>query len=190
MAQKRCLWREVLKGLDPKTLVFLDETGANTKMTRRYGRAPRGQRLIDAVPHGHGKTTTFVAALRWEGMTAPWVIDGAMNGDLFVAYVSKVLVPTLRPGDVVVMDNLSSHKRAEVRAALEGVGCTLLYLPPYSPDLNPIELAYAKLKALLRKARERTVAGLETFLGNAVDAFSPQECPNYFRHCGYDDTQT
>jgi transposase len=190
VAQKRCLWREVLKGLDPKTLVFLDETGANTKMTRRYGRAPRGQRLIDAVPHGHWKTTTFVAALRWEGMTAPWVIDGAMNGDLFVAYVSKVLVPTLRPGDVVVMDNLSSHKRAEVRAALEGVGCTLLYLPPYSPDLNPIELAYAKLKALLRKARERTVAGLETFLGNAVDAFSPQECPNYFRHCGYDDTQT
>jgi transposase len=190
VAQRRRLWREVLKGLDPKTLVFLDETAANTKMARRYGRAPKGVRLVDAVPHGHWKTTTFVAALRWDGLTAPCVIDGAMNGDLFVAYVEKVLVPTLRRGDVVVMDNLSSHKRVEVRAALEGAGCTLLYLPPYSPDFNPIELAYAKLKALLRKARERTVAGLETFLGKAVDAFSPQECPNYFRHCGYSDTPT
>ena len=179
-----------MKGLDPKTLVFLDETAANTKMTRRYGRAPRGERLVDAVPHGHWKTTTFVAALRWDGLTAPWVIDGAMNGDLFVAYVSKELVPTLRKGDVVVMDNLSSHKRAEVRTAIEGAGCRLLYLPPYSPDFNPIEPAYAKLKALLRKARERTVAGLETFLGKAVDAFHPQECPNYFRHCGYRDTPT
>ena len=113
-----------------------------------------------------------------------------MNGDLFVAYVSKELVPTLRKGDVVVMDNLSSHKRAEVRTAIEGAGCRLLYLPPYSPDFNPIEPAYAKLKALLRKARERTVAGLETFLGKAVDAFHPQECPNYFRHCGYRDTPT
>ncbi len=174
-----------MKGLDAKTLVFLDETGANTKMTRRYGRAPKGERLVDAVPHGHWKTTTFVAALRWDGMVAPCVIDGAMNGDLFVAYVGHILVPTLRVGDVVVMDNLACHKRAEVRRAIEGAGCTLLYLPPYSPDLNPIEPAYAKLKALLRKARERTVAGLETFLGNAVDAFSPQECPNYFHHCGY-----
>ena len=166
------------------------ETAANTKMARRYGRAPRGERLVDAVPHGHWKTTTFVAALRWDGMTAPCVIDGAMNGDLFVAYVERMLVPTLKVGDVVVMDNLACHKRAEVRAAIEGAGCRLLYLPPYSPDLNPIEPAYAKLKALLRKARERTVAGLETFLGNAVDDFSPQECPNYFSHCGYSDTPT
>jgi transposase len=190
VAERRRLWQEVIKGLDPKALVFLDETAANTKMARRYGRAPKGERLVDAVPHGHWKTTTFVAALRWDGLTAPCVIDGAMNGDLFVAYVGQMLVPTLRAGDVVVMDNLACHKRAEVRAAIEGAGCRLLYLPPYSPDFNPIEPAYAKLKALLRKARERTVAGLETFLGNAVDAFSPQECPNYFRHCGYSDTPT
>jgi transposase len=154
-------------------------------MARRYGRAPRGQRLVGVVPHGHWKTTTFVAALTVAGLTAPLVIDGAMNGDLFVAYVERVLVPTLAAGDVVVMDNLSSHKRARVRELIEGAGCTVLFLPPYSPDLNPIELAFAKLKALLRKAGLRTVDGLWEFLGQALDAFSPEECRNYFRHCGY-----
>ena len=190
VAQRRRLWPEVIKGLDLERLVFLDETAANTKMARRYGRAPRGERLVDAVPHGHWKTTTFIAALRRGGMTAPCVIDGAMNGDLFVAYVGQMLVPTLRTGDVVVMDNLACHKRAEVRTLIEGAGCRLLYLPPYSPDFNPIEPAYAKLKALLRKARQRTVAGLENFLGEAVDAFSAPECANYFSHCGYSDTPT
>lgn len=159
-------------------------------MTRCYGRAPIGQRLVEAVPHGHWKTTTLIAALRVEGLTAPMVIDGAVNGDLFVAYVEQVLVPTLRPGDVVVMDNLSSHKRSQVRQLLEGAGCRLEYLPPYSPDFNPIELAFAKLKALLRKAGKRTVDALWEFLGQALDTFAPAECHNYFRHCGYHATQT
>jgi transposase len=159
-------------------------------MTRRYGRAPRGERLVGAVPQGHWKTTTFVAALRANGLTAPLVIDGAMNGDLFVAYVGQILVPTLKPGDVVVMDNLPSHKRARVRELIEGAGGTLRYLPPYSPDLNPIEQAFAKLKALLRKAQERTVDGLWSFLGRALDLFAPEECRNYIRHCGYPATLT
>jgi transposase len=154
-------------------------------MARRYGRAPRGQRLVGAVPQGHWKTTTFVAALGLGGMTAPLVIDGAMNGDLFEAYVGQVLVPALVPGDIVVLDNLSCHKRARVRELVEGAGCTVLFLPPYSPDLNPIELAFAKLKALLRKAGKRAVDKLWDFLGQVVDAFSPEECRNYFRHCGY-----
>jgi transposase len=185
VASKRQQWRQEQQTLDPARLKFIDETGAATNMTRRYGRAPRGQRVVDAVPQGHWKTTTFVAALTVAGLTAPLVIDGAMNGDLFVAYVEQVLVPSLRAGDVVVMDNLSSHKRARVRQLIEGAGGTLLYLPPYSPDFNPIELVFAKLKALLRKAARRTVEGLWNFLGEALDAFSPEECRNYFRHCGY-----
>ena len=168
--------------------MFLDETWATTNMARRYGRSPSGTRLVMPVPHGHWKTTTFVAALGADGLGAPMVLDGAINGDAFVAYVEQVLVPTLRAGDIVVMDNLSSHKRAEVRAAIEGAGGTLRYLPPYSPDLNPIELAFAKLKALLRQAGRRTVEGLWRFLGQALDAFSPQECQNYIRHCGYTGT--
>jgi len=171
-------------------LVFIDETWATTNMARRYGRAPVGERLVCAVPHGHWKTTTFVAALRADGLSCPLVIDGAVNGDLFVAYVEQQLVPSLRAGDIVVMDNLSSHKRARVRQAIEGAGCELRYLPPYSPDLNPIELAFSKLKGLLRKAGRRTVEGLWSFLGGALDLFSAQECRNYFRHCGYPATQT
>jgi transposase len=159
-------------------------------MARRYGRAPVGERLVCAVPHGHWKTTTFLAALRQGGLSCPLVIDGAVNGDLFAAYVEQQLVPALRPGDVVVLDNLSSHKRAGVRAAVEGAGCRLAYLPPYSPDLNPIEQAFAKLKALLRKAGERTVEGLWAFLGRALDLFSAEECANYLRHCGYTATPT
>ena len=177
-----------MPGMEPERLVFLDETWASTNMTRRYGRCPLGQRLVDPVPHGHWKTTTFVVALRVDGLTAPTVIDGAMNGELFEAYVRQQLVPTLRPGDVVVMDNLSSHKRVGVRLAIESVGATLRFLPPYSPDLNPIELSFAKLKSLLRKAEERTITALWTLLGKALDAFSPQECCNYFRHCGYNAT--
>jgi transposase len=185
--QKRDDWQAAQPTLDPARLVFVDETWASTNMCRWYGRAPAGERLVGPVPYGHWKTTTFVAALRGSGLTAPLVIDGALNGDLFVAYVEQVLAPTLRPGDVVVMDNLSSHKRAGVRRAIEAAGGTLLYLPPYSPDLNPIEQAFAKLKALLRKAGERTVEGLWSFLGRALDAFAPEECRNYFDHCGYGD---
>jgi transposase len=183
--QKRDDWQAAQPTLDPARLVFVDETWASTNMCRWYGRAPTGERLVGPVPYGHWKTTTFVAALRGSGLTAPLVIDGALNGDLFVAYVEQVLAPTLRPGDVVVMDNLSSHKRAGVRRAIEAAGGTLLYLPPYSPDLNPIEQAFAKLKARLRAAAERTVEGLWALLGRLLDAFPPQECTNYFRHCGY-----
>jgi transposase len=187
---QRADWQARQPALDPGRLVFVDETWASTNMARRYGRAPLGERLVDAVPHGHWQTTTFVAALRVEGLTAPMVIDGAVNGDLFVAYVEQVLVPTLRPGEVVVLDNLSSHKRAAVRQAIERAGCRLLYLPPYSPDFNPIEPAFAKLKALLRKAAKRTVSELWEFLGQALDAFAPAECRNYFQHCGYHATPT
>jgi transposase len=165
--------------------VFIDETGADTKMARRYGRTHRGQRLVSKIPYGHWKTTTFVGALRDAGLTAPLVIDGAMNGELFLAYVQQQLAPTLRPGDVVIMDNLSSHKRAGVREAIEATGATLVYLPPYSPDLNPIEQAFAKLKSLLRTAAARTVATLEETLANLLDRFHRQECLNYFTNCGY-----
>ena len=170
--------------------MFVDETWASTNMTRKYGRSLKGQRLVGAVPHGHWKTTTFVAALRSDGLTAPIVIDGAMNGDLFVAYVEQQLAPTLRPGDLVVMDNLSAHKRAAVKTAIEAAGAELRYLPPYSPDLNPIELAFAKLKHLLRSTGQRTVEGLWTFLGQALDVFTATECRNYIRHCGYPATAT
>jgi transposase len=177
-----------MPGLDPSRLVFLDETWASTAMTRRYGRARRGRRLVMPVPHGHWKTTTFVAGLRSEGLIAPMVVDGAMTGALFEAYVRQQLVRGLRPGDVVVMDNLACHKRAGVREAIEAAGARLLYLPPYSPDLNPIEQAFAKLKALLRKAGERTVGRLWRRIGRLLDEFKPQECRNFFTHCGYSAT--
>ncbi len=157
-------------------------------MARRYGRAPRGQRLRVGVPHGHWKTITFVAGLRRDGLVAPWVIDGAINREAFETYVEKVLVPELRRDDVVIMDNLSSHKGPKVRAMIEAAGAQLLYLPSYSPDFNPIELAFAKLKALLRKAAERTVEALWTAIGRLLDAFTPAECANYFAAAGYDAT--
>lgn len=182
---KRAAHAARMPGLDPTKLVFLDETGANTKMTRRYGRAPRGERVIDAVPHGHWTTTTFVAALRSDGLVAPMVIDGAMNGDLFVAYVERVLVPALRAGDIVVMDNLSSHRRVAAVRAIEGAGCSVVYLPPYSPDYNPIELAFAKIKARLRAAELRTIDKIERFFGTVHEEFTPGECGNYIRHAGY-----
>lgn len=170
--------------------MFLDETWASTNMSRRYGRSLKGQRLIGAVPHGHWKTTTFVAALRHDGITAPVVVDGAMDGRTFLAYVRQQLAPTLRCGDIVVMDNLASHKVSGVREAIEGVGARVAYLPPYSPDLNPIELAFSKLKRLLRSAGERTVAGLWRLLGRVLDEFPAAECRRYLRHCGYDATPT
>jgi transposase len=166
-------------------VVFVDETAANTKMDRRYGYAPRGQPVVGAVPHGHYKSLTFTAALRADGVVATQVLDGPMTGARFRAYVTGVLVPALRPGDTVVMDNLPCHKSAAVRAALEAAGCRLLYLPPYSPDLNPIELAFAKLKRLLRSDGHRSVPTLVTFLESAGRAFRPAECAAYIRHCGY-----
>jgi transposase len=155
-------------------------------MARTHGRARRGQRLRVGVPHGHWKTTTVVAGLSLRGMIAPFVLPGPINRDAFEAYVERVLAPELRPGDIVVMDNLSSHKGPRVRAMIEAAGARLLFLPPYSPDFNPIENAFAKLKALLRKAAERTVAGLWTAVGRIVDTFSPAECSNYFAAAGYD----
>jgi transposase len=166
--------------------VFVDETWAATNMTRRYGRSRRGERLVCPAPQSHWKTTTFVAALRAEELTAPTVVDGAMTGDVFAAYVAQQLVPVLRPGDVVVWDNLGCHKRAEAAAAVRAAGCEVRFLPPYSPDLNPIELAFSKLKRLLRSAARRTVEGLWSFLGDALDLFAPDECRGYLRHCGYE----
>ncbi len=168
--------------------MFIDETWASTNMARRYGRAPRGQRLRVGVPHGHWKTTTFVAGLRASGLVAPFVLDGPINRDAFETYVARVLVNDLRSGDVVVMDNLSSHKGPRVREMIEAAGARLLYLPPYSPDFNPIENAFAKLKALLRKAAERTLEGLWTTIGQLLDAFTPNECANYIAAAGYDAT--
>lgn len=173
------------KSLDPRKLVFLDETGASTKMARTRGRAIRGERLIASVPHGHWKTTTFLAGLRHDGITAPLVLDGPMNGTVFKAYVEQFLVPTLKAGDVVIMDNLPAHKVTGVRQAIEEVGAKLMYLPPYSPDLNPIEMMFSKLKALLRKASERTIEGLWSTIANLLDEFPPNECQNYFAHAGY-----
>ncbi len=154
-------------------------------MARLRGRAPRGERCRAAVPHGHWKTTTFTAALRRSGLAAPMVLDGPMNGIAFLAYVRQVLVPELRPGDIVVMDNLPSHKVSGVEDAIRAAGAHLHYLPPYSPDLNPIEMAFAKLKALLRKAAARTVEDLWQVIASALDAFTPQECGHYLAACGY-----
>jgi transposase len=165
--------------------VFVDETWASTAMARTHGRCPRGERLVMPVPHGRWKTTTFVAALRADGLAAPMAADGPMTGELFAAYARQVLAPALRPGDVVVLDNLARHKAAGARAAVEAAGCTLLFLPPYSPDLNPIERAFAKLKALLRKAAKRAEEELWQYLGEVLDEFGPEECRNYLASCGY-----
>jgi transposase len=167
-------------------LVFIDETWASTNMARRRGRAPRGERLRAGIPYGHWKTTTFLAGLRITGMMAPMVLDGPINRLAFQAYVEQVLVPELRPGDIVVMDNLSSHKGPGVRQAIEAAGARLLYLPPYSPDFNPIENAFSKLKALLRKAAARTRDALWAAVGTALKAFTAEECRNYFTAAGYE----
>ena len=166
--------------------MFIDETGASTKMARRYGRSPRGIRCRASVPHGHWKTTTFVGALRLQGMTAPMVLDGAMHGAAFLAYVEQVLVPTLKPGDIVIMDNLPAHKPTAVRHAIEKAGAELRFLPPYSPDFNPIEMAFAKFKAFLKRIAARTVDDLWHAIAQAVDIFTPGECRNFFAAAGYE----
>jgi transposase len=171
--------------MDASRLVFLDETCTTTNMTRTRGRAPRGQRCVASAPHGHWKATTFIAGLRHNAVTAPMVADGPMDGALFVAYVSQFLCPTLHAGDIVIADNLACHKVKGVKQAIEAVGATICYLPPYSPDLNPIEKLFAKLKALLRKAAKRTVDALWQEIGRLLDAFSATECRNYFASSGY-----
>ncbi len=163
----------------------MDETWAKTNMTRRHGRSPRGKRLPAKVPHGRWRTLTFVAALRADRIDAPCVLDGPINGRSFLAYVQQILVPTLSPGDIVILDNLGSHKGKAVRAAIRAAGAKLLFLPAYSPDLNPIEQVFAKLKTLLRKAAERTVETTWRRIGSLLDHFTPKECANYLRNSGY-----
>jgi transposase len=179
-------WFEGQPELDPERLVFIDETAASTKMARLYGRSPRGERCRAAVPHGHWKTMTFTAGLRIDGIAAPMVLDGPMDGEAFRAYVEQALAPALRPGDIVIMDNLPAHKVHGVREAIEAVGASLLYLPPYSPDFNPIEMAFAKLKALLRAAAARTIPDLWQAIAEALKRFTTSECRNYLAAAGYD----
>jgi transposase len=185
---RRADWCATRSRLPAEKLVFIDETSLKTNLIRMYGRARRGQRVVDYAPHGHWKTTTLVSALRSHELTAPMVIDGALDGSLFLAYVGQVLLPTLQPGDVVVLDNLSSHKSKSVQELIESAGASVAYLPPYSPDLNPIEQAFSKLKWLLRTAAERTAEGLWNRVGQLFNAFSPQECLRYLHHCGYTST--
>jgi transposase len=188
VARARRRWRIWQPYMDTSRFVFIDETGAATNMARRYGRCARGERLVSAVPHGHWKTTTFVAGLRQSGIIAPLVLDGPMTGAVFRAYVEQMLAPSLLPGDVVVMDNLAAHKVAGVAEAIRAVGASPLYLPPYSPDLNPIEQVFAKLKAMLRKAAERTRDALWSTIGRLLDDYPPAECANYLANCGYQPT--
>ena len=185
VAKRRARWKRHQGKLDPARLIFIDETWAKTNMTRTHGRCARGARLVAKVPRGRWRTLTFLAALRSDRIDAPCVIDGPINGESFLAYIEQVLVPTLRPGDIVVMDNLGSHKGKAVRRAIRVVGAKLFFLPPYSPDLNPIEQVFAKLKTLLRKAAERTVEATWRRIGSLLDCFPPHECANYFANAGY-----
>ncbi len=188
VARRRTRWKAHQASVDAKRLVFLDETWTTTTMARLRGWGRRGTRLIEPAPHGHWRTLTFIAALRHDRLEAPCVFDGPINGRRFLAYIEQMLVPTLKRGDVVIMDNLGSHKGQAVRQAIRAAGAHLLFLPPYSPDLNPIEQVFAKLKHLLRNAAERTVDATWRRIGHLLDRFSPAECTNYFRNCGYAST--
>jgi transposase len=185
VAEARRLWQELQSKLDVTQLIFLDETWAKTNMTRLHGRSPRGERLIGSAPYGHWKTTTFLAGLRYDGIVAPLVLDGPINGAAFLAWVEQFLAPTLQPGQVVIADRLGSHKVAGVREAIEAQGASLMLLPPYSHDFNPIEQVFAKLKALLRKAAPRTREALWRTIGHKLSCFGPSECRNYLQNCGY-----
>jgi transposase len=178
-------WVDGQDDLDPARLIFIDESGLSTKMARLRGWAPKGERCRAAIPHGHWKTITFVGGLTLAGFVAPMLLDGPMDGQSFLAWVEQMLAPTLRPGDIVVMDNLAAHKVAGVRQAIEARGAELRYLPPYSPDLNPIENAFAKLKAHVRKSAARTLDALERAAANALQRFKPGQCANFFAHAGY-----
>ncbi len=188
MARARRRWRGWQGYMDAQSFVFLDETGAATNMVRRYGWGPKGERVLAPAPYGRWRSTTLVAGLRASGLVAPFVLDGAMSGAMFRASVAQMLAPRLQPGDVVVMDNLAVHKQAGVGEAIRAAGASVLYLPPYSPDLNPIEQVFAKLKGLLRKAAARSRAGLWAAIRRVLDAFSPEECRSYLANCGYEPT--
>lgn len=185
MQAARAEWKESQPDLDPTKLVFLDETSASTKMARTHGRSSKGDRCIASVPHGHWKTTTFIAGLRVGAVTAPWLLDGPMDGEAFLLYVTEVLCPTLRPGDMVIADNLGSHKVSGVSQAIEATGARIRYLPAYSPDLNPIEMFFSKLKAHLRKAAHRDIDALWDGVAQIIKTPSPSECANYFAAAGY-----
>jgi putative transposase len=184
----RLRWRKHQRNVDPARLVFIDETWTKTNMTRLTGWAPRGRRLVDKVPHGHWKTATFLAALRSDRIEAPCLFDGPINGERFLAYVEQFLVPTLKQGDIVVADNLGSHKGKAVKRAIKAAGARLLFLPKYSPDLNPIEQVFAKLKTLVRKAAPRSFDAISNALKSALADLSPSECANYLRNAGYAST--
>ena len=188
MQQARRAWVESLPRMDVEKLVFIDETWTSPSMTRRCGRAPKGIRCIASAPHEHWKTTTFGGALRRRRLTAPMVPDSPIDGEMFLAYVREFLCPTLKPGDIVVVDNLSRHKVSGVEEAIRTTGATLLYLPPYSPDFNPIEKFSSKLKALLRKAAKRSIDALWKEIGERLNAVTPEECSNFFASCGYVNT--
>ena len=185
VARRRAQWIKYQGRIEPERLVFIDETWTKTNMAPLRGWAPRGVRLKAKVPHGHWQTMTFLAALRHDCLTAPWLLDGPIDGESFRTYVEKLLVPTLRPGDIVIMDNLGSHKGKAIRQAIRSAGAKLLFLPKYSPDLNPIEQVFAKLKHLLRKVAARTVEAVCAAIGQLLRTFTPNECANYFRNAGY-----
>ena len=186
MNAAREAWFEGQLDLDPAKLVFIDETAATTKMARLRGRAARGVRCRAAIPHGHWMTTTFTAGLRLDGISAPMLLEGPMDGDAFLAYIEQVLVPTLTIGDTVIMDNLPAHKVTGVREAIEAAGASIVYLPPYSPDFNPIEMAFSKFKAFMRATAARTLDGLWTAATQAIERFTPTDCANYFAAAAYD----
>lgn len=185
MKRHRIRWRERQKLVDPARLVFIDETWTKTNMTRLRGWAKRGSRLVDKVPQGHWKTSTFLAALRCDRVEAPCLFDGPINGERFLSYVEEFLIPTLKPNDIVVADNLGSHKGKAVRKAIRAAGARLMFLPKYSPDLNPIEQVFAKVKTLVRKAEPRTFDAISDALKNALAQVPPSECANYLRNAGY-----
>jgi transposase len=185
VAVQRASWRVLQSGIDPRRLVFLDETFGTTTMTRRYGWGPTQQRVVDHVPHGHWKTTTFVAAFRLQGLFAPMVVDGALNGELFLQYVRQELAPRLHAGDILIMDNLQTHKTRGVVEAVAQREARVLYLPPYSPDLNPIEMVFSQVKNELRRRRLRTVDELWNAFGHSLDWVSPEQASHYFTHAGY-----
>jgi transposase len=182
---RRDVWHEQLKDVTPQQLVFLDESGAKTNMTRLYGRAPRGERVVSKVPHGHWKTTTMLSAIRLDGPCAAVTVDGAVDAEIFGIYIRDILAPQLRPGDVLVLDNLPAHKAPSVREAVEAVGARLFYLPPYSPDYNPIENMWSKVKSYLRSAAARTVEALGQAIDDALATITASDCRGFFRNCGY-----
>lgn len=186
VAAAREKWFEGQPDLDPLKLVFLDETALSTAMARRFGWAPRGERCRASVPFSHWETQTLIAALRWDRIDAPMAIDGALDGTAFLAYVERFLAPTLSAGETVLMDNVRTHKVAGVRAAIEAKGARVVYLPPYSPDFNPLEKPFAKIKSFLERIAARTAEALDTAVGEALRSFTPQQCMNYFASSGYD----